>query len=160
MTATTKESPGKLRVSLAGRHAGKITRALRRSRADGAIDILAGTKRAAGEIVMLTREDYEQLVDEAENKAASAAYERTRGEERVPLEMAERLVVGDNPVRVWREYRGLTLDALRSRTGLSKGYLSDIENAKRKGTVETLRAIARALQVDLDDLAGLAHRHT
>ena len=52
------------------------------------------------------------------------------GEERVPLEMTERLVVGDNPVRVWREIAGLTLDALRSRTGLSKGYLSDIENAK------------------------------
>ena len=34
---------------------------------------------------------------------------------------------------------------LATRTGLSKGYLSDIENGKRKGTLATLRAIGKTL---------------
>jgi len=40
------------------------------------------------------------------------------------------------------------------RAGISKPYLSQIETGKRQGTVETLRTIARALDVPPDVLVG------
>jgi transcriptional regulator with XRE-family HTH domain len=70
----------------------------------------------------------------------------------VPVEIADRLLAGDNPIRVWREHRGMTLAALKSKVGLSRGYLSDLENGKRVGPIGTLRKIAHALGLELDDL--------
>ena len=57
-----------------------------------------------------------------------------------------------NPVKVWREYRGLTQDALAAQAGISKAYLCQIETGKREGAIKTLRAISAALQVTVDDL--------
>ena len=56
------------------------------------------------------------------------------------------------PGAVWREHRGHSLRHLAERAGIGTGYLSQIENRERKGTVETLKKIAAALDVDLDDL--------
>jgi transcriptional regulator with XRE-family HTH domain len=47
----------------------------------------------------------------------------------------------------------MTLDQVSARAGIGKGYLSDIENGKRTGPVQTLQAIARALDVRLDEIA-------
>jgi len=76
-----------------------------------------------------------------------------RGEEElIPGDVVERLVEGENPVRVWREHRGLTQEELGARTGLSGPYLSQIESGKREGTVKVFAALAKALDVDIDDL--------
>jgi DNA-binding XRE family transcriptional regulator len=83
----------------------------------------------------------------------SSAFARTADEERVPMELVDRLLAGENPIRVWREHRRLTLAELGAKAGFSKGYLSDIERGNRAGPVDTLRAIARSLRVDLDDIA-------
>jgi transcriptional regulator with XRE-family HTH domain len=64
----------------------------------------------------------------------------------------DRLIARENPVRVWREHRGHSLRQLAQRAGMGIGYLSQIENGERKGTVDTLKKIAAALNVDLDDL--------
>lgn len=56
-------------------------------------------------------------------------------------------------VRVWREHRGLTQDELARRVGLSKSFLSEIENGKKTGSVRTLRALADALGIELTRLA-------
>ena len=76
-----------------------------------------------------------------------------RGEEElIPGDVVERLVEGENPVRVWREHRGLTQEELGARTRLSGPYLSQIESGKREGTVKVFAALAKALDVDIDDL--------
>ena len=76
-----------------------------------------------------------------------------RGEEELtPGDVVERLVEGENPVRVWREHRGLTQEELGARTGLSGPYLSQIESGKREGTVKVFAALAKALDVDIGDL--------
>jgi hypothetical protein len=106
--------------------------------------------RVKTELVLLTPSEIEELIEDA---LAEAAFARTRDQERVPIELVDRLLAGEHPVRVWREHRGLSLDALAGKTGLGKGYLSQIENRQRKGTVATLRKLAAALGVDLDDLA-------
>ncbi|MDZ4381119.1 MAG: helix-turn-helix transcriptional regulator [Parvibaculum sp.] len=73
-------------------------------------------------------------------------------DELVPVELANRLLDGENPVRVWRNYRDMTLAELSKAAGISQPYLSQIENGSRDGTVSTMRALADALGVDLDDL--------
>ncbi len=55
-------------------------------------------------------------------------------------------------VRRYRLARRDTLPALAVRAGLSKGHLSQIENAKLSPRLETMCAIAEALEVHLCDL--------
>jgi DNA-binding XRE family transcriptional regulator len=50
-------------------------------------------------------------------------------------------------IREIREARGLTLDALAARCGIAKPNLSRLENDKVTPKVETLRAVAAALNV-------------
>ena len=101
------------------------------------------------ELVVMTPEDLADLIEDA---AASAAYHRTRDQERVPIGVVDRMIAGENPVRVWREHRGHSLRQLAEQARVGIGYLSQIENGERKGTVETLKKIAAALDVDIDDL--------
>jgi DNA-binding XRE family transcriptional regulator len=102
------------------------------------------------EILILTADDLDDIVDSA---LAVAAYDRTRDQESVPATVVDRLLAGESPVKVWREYRGLTLAALAQKAELGKSYLSQIENRRRSGTVATMKKLATVLQVDLDDLA-------
>lgn len=59
---------------------------------------------------------------------------------------------GSSPVKAGREYRQLTQQVVAAAAGISKAYLSQIETGKRQGAVKTLRAIAAALGITLDDL--------
>jgi DNA-binding Xre family transcriptional regulator len=101
------------------------------------------------EYVLLSPDDLDDLIDEA---AATAAYQHTGDQETVPAAIVRRLVAGENPIKVWREHRGLTLHALGRRTRITKGYLSLLENDERRGTIDTLKVIAEALDVSLDEL--------
>jgi len=71
----------------------------------------------------------------------------------LPRQVVDRLAQGENPLRVLREWRCLTQMHLSSRTNLSQGYISDIENGRRTGTAEALRLVANVLKVPLDLLA-------
>jgi DNA-binding XRE family transcriptional regulator len=104
---------------------------------------------ARAELVVMTPEDLAEIIEEAE---ATAAYHRTRDQERVPIELVDRLLAGENSVKVWREYRGLSQRALAARAGLNFTYLSQIETGARKGPVETMKKLAEALGLELSDL--------
>jgi DNA-binding XRE family transcriptional regulator len=148
----TQTSAQPLRVRLAG---GQRNASARRIRAAAPGLRLAGSGDPA-DFVMMPAADYERLLDEADERGARRAFERTREEEFVPIALANRLLGNENPVRAWRKHRGLTLAELGRNARLSKGYLSDLETGKRKGTLATLRTIAKVLQVDLDDLTAPA----
>jgi len=96
----------------------------------------------------------ELLEDEADARAIGEFHEAySAGREfLVPEEIMRREVEGESAVKLWREHRSLTQQELARRAGISKPYLSQIETGKRQGTVETLNAIARALDVPLDAL--------
>ena len=49
-----------------------------------------------------------------------------QGEETIPSEVIYATLYGANPIRVWREYRGLTQQQLSGVEGISKPYLSQI----------------------------------
>lgn len=74
------------------------------------------------------------------------------GEEMIPIEITFAIINGANPVRVWREYRGLTQQALADLAEISTPYLSLIESGKRTGTAAVLGRLAAALNLDIDDL--------
>jgi transcriptional regulator with XRE-family HTH domain len=64
----------------------------------------------------------------------------------------DRLAKGAQQVRVWLEYPGLSLRDLAEKAGISTAMLSEIEHAKKEGSIRTLSALAGALGLDLDDL--------
>ncbi|MDF1734950.1 MAG: helix-turn-helix transcriptional regulator [Minwuia sp.] len=83
--------------------------------------------------------------------AARAAHDPD-SRETEPLEVAERLMLGDHPIKVWREYRGLTQTELASRADTSKAYVSQLETGTRSPSRKLLTAIAAALDVPARDL--------
>lgn len=70
----------------------------------------------------------------------------------VPSEIVDRLVAGESLVRIWREHRGLSTKVLAAKAEIAQPCLSQIETGKREGTVRTMKQIAEALGVQLDDL--------
>lgn len=118
------------------------------------------TKTPAGDdIVILARAEYEAMLERIEDAsdvaAAGAALGRiARGEEEVlTSDEVDALLAAPAPLAFWRKKRGLTQTDLAAQTGISQGYLSDLESGRRTGDVATLRRVARALRVTLDDLA-------
>jgi DNA-binding XRE family transcriptional regulator len=112
------------------------------------------------EWAVIPYEEYQRLLEAAEMLRDVRDYDEVkaalvRGEEElVPAAITDALLAGENPLRVWREYRGLTQQQVAAEAGISKSYLSQLESGQRKGTAEVLRAIARALNVSLDDLVA------
>lgn len=98
---------------------------------------------------MLTESEMlEDIRDFDEVKAALA-----RGEEElIPAEMVDALLEGENPIRVWRQHRGLTQAELAEKVGISDPYLSQLETGRRKGSPEVLLNVASALDLSLDDI--------
>ncbi len=83
-----------------------------------------------------------------------ALYDEARadGGELFPAEVVDRLLSGESPIRVYRTYRGMTQKRLAEAAGIDPVYLSQIETGKRTGSLRTLAAIARILDVDPGDL--------
>lgn len=110
------------------------------------------------EMVVLSRADYDHLVDAADTAAdIAAANEVMRrvaaGEDEfVPSDLADAILDGQNKVKAWRRHRKMTLEQLARTAGVSKSYLSQIENGHRVGAVDKLKGIADALKLSIDDL--------
>ncbi len=114
-------------------------------------------KEGEPEYAVLPYETYLRLVEDAEMLADIRDYDAAiqdiaNGAELVPAELVYALLDGANPMRVWREYRGLSQGDLAAEAGISASYLSQLESGKRTGTAEVLSAIAAALDVTIDDL--------
>lgn len=82
-----------------------------------------------------------------------AAYEELVGrdtDETFPSEFVDKLFDSENKIGVWREYRGMTMTELAKAVGVSQSYISDIENDKKDGSVKVIKAIADALDADIE----------
>jgi DNA-binding XRE family transcriptional regulator len=112
------------------------------------------------EMVVLPATEYRRLVDALEMAEDVAAYDEFQrklaaGEdELIPAEIVDRILAGENRVRVWREHRGMSVKSLAEAAGVTPAYLSQVETGKRDGTIETYRKLAAVLRLTLDDLAG------
>lgn len=107
-------------------------------------------------MVILPLTDDERLVSAAESALDLQAYDRAKArlaageEELIPAEFVNRMLEGENKVRVWREFRGVSAKELAAATGLAAAYISQIETGAREGTIETFKKLAAALRVDID----------
>jgi transcriptional regulator with XRE-family HTH domain len=99
-------------------------------------------------------------LENAEDRAAVGqrkARERLIGIERtradyLTADEAMRLLDGENPVKVWREKRGLSQRTLAAHANIASSYLAEIESARKPGSNNAVRKIAAALQVAVEDL--------
>jgi DNA-binding XRE family transcriptional regulator len=105
------------------------------------------------EYAVVPMDIYERLVSTAEDKEDIALYEAAKAADdgiRIPAEVVNAIVDGAHPIKAWRKYRQLTIQALADKAGISKAFLSQIEGGKRTGTIKVLSALARALDVPVD----------
>lgn len=116
------------------------------------------TDRGGKPFVLVPKTDFERMCEKIEERADIAAYiaAKSRGQELVPTAIADRLIDGENPLRVWREHRKLTLEDVASKADISAPYLSQLETGLRSASLGVLRKLAGALGVDLVDLTPAA----
>lgn len=116
------------------------------------------------ELVVLPREEYERLLaalgDERAEDVAGARIVREalaaeqRGEEIfLPEQTWEKIEAGMHPIEAIRKFRGMTQVQLAAETGITQGFLSEIENRRKTGDVSVLKRIAAALRAPLDLIA-------
>lgn len=117
------------------------------------------------ETVTIPKAEYQRLCgveeDLADIRAGFAVQARVDAgmEEFVPETVVSRLVDGESPLRVWREYRSFSQAALAHVADTSCVQVVDIEAGRRTGSVHTLRRLADALGVGLTDVVpGLVAR--
>ena len=88
------------------------------------------------EMVVVSRQDYDALLKQAElaedleDVLAVNEFERRLAageEELIPAEFIDRMIDGESPIRVWRDFRGLSGKDLAAAAGISATYLSEIE---------------------------------
>jgi ribosome-binding protein aMBF1 (putative translation factor) len=106
------------------------------------------------ETVTYVKADIDQLFERLEELEARAAYVATRGEEKLPAAVVQRLCRGESPIRVFREHRGLSTAELAARAGLSQSDLNKIEGGERAGPPDALSSLAAALDVTVADLVA------
>lgn len=110
------------------------------------------------ETATITRAEYDRLRHAAEDLNDLRAYDRAQAalasgaDERIPAEFAKRLIDGDRPLPVYRDLRGLTQTQLATASGVNRVQIADIEAGRKTGSVETIRKLADALGVAVDDL--------
>jgi len=110
-------------------------------------------------LAVLDAAEFDAMIDELDDLRETGEIKHTLaairvGEiEMIPAEIVNRIVFdGENPIRVYRDWRGMTTKQLGEAVGISHAYISQIETGKRQGTVDVMQKIARALRVNLDDL--------
>src|SRR5216683_3338551 len=117
------------------------------------------TKGPQGDdIVILSRKEYDQLAaadeDARDAKTLRRSIARAKSGEEEIFTSAEvdAFLAAKTPLAFFRKKRGMSQDDLAKRTGITQGYLSEIEIGRKSGDVRTLRKLADALKVSLDSL--------
>ena len=114
------------------------------------------------ELVVLPRAEYEALIERADHEAEdaedAAIYDARKAELAaggvvLPPEVSAAILRGDSRLKAIRNWRGETQLHLNFKTGIAQGYLSDLENGRRRGTSDTIAKLAQALNVPAEWLS-------
>lgn len=110
------------------------------------------------DMVTIPKDEYLRLKaieeDMSDLHSAAQILERIEAgtEELVPSAVVDRLLNGDAPLTVWRDHRNLSQTELARLSGVNRVQIIDIEAGRKTGSVITLRKLATALQIDMEDL--------
>lgn len=116
-------------------------------------------KNGNPEFAVLPFHEYQKMLEELEELRDIQAFDEAvlkineNRDDLVPSEVVYRILDGANPIRVWREYRQMTLHELAKKIGTTDAAVSQIETGKRDPSVKLLKAIAGVLLVDIDEIA-------
>lgn len=107
------------------------------------------------EMVVIARDEYEALVRAAEEAAEDAEdvaiYDARKrelaAEKPLPAEISLALLEGKSRLRALREWRGISLEELASRSGLPQGRISEVEMRRRPASADLAGPIAQALKI-------------
>jgi DNA-binding XRE family transcriptional regulator len=114
------------------------------------------------ELVVLTRAEYEALLERADREAEDAEdvamYDARKaaivaGGAVLPPEVSASILRGESRLKAVRNWRDETQLHLAFKTGIGQGYLSDLESGRRTGTPETIAKLAKALDVPVEWLS-------
>ncbi|MBY5562168.1 helix-turn-helix domain-containing protein [Rhizobium leguminosarum] len=115
---------------------------------------------AAGErLAVIPEAEYQRMVEALEDRQdiedARDIMARLKDgtEELIPSEFVDRMINGENAVRVWREFRGMTPEDLAEKAEISVSDLSAIETGECDGSFGSIKKIAGALKITVDYLA-------
>lgn len=110
------------------------------------------------EMAVLLKADFDKLLEAFEDREDIEAGRKFRtklsagDEELIPSEFVNRMIDGENKIKVWRDFRGMSAKALADAAGMSAPYLSQIESGAREGSLDALKKLAEALRVTIDEL--------
>lgn len=100
----------------------------------------------------MENEAIEDLQDIADAKAIEERIARGEGEY-FPSELVEAIMLnGKNKIQAFREYRGMTQEALAEAIGKSVILIRKLESGATKGSIDTIKAISEVLNVDINTL--------
>ncbi len=106
------------------------------------------------ELVVLSREEYEDLIDAREHAVAMAAHARGEDPGLTDAEMDEYLAA-PTPLAYWRKRRGLTQAKLAVAAGISQPYLAQLESARRTSAdIAVYARLAKRLGVLIEDVVA------
>jgi DNA-binding XRE family transcriptional regulator len=96
--------------------------------------------------------EVEQLEDQWDAAEARLAAYESANEERVSWEVVTRMHEGENPITVWRELRGYTIEELAKRAEIDSSVIAALETNEAVASLRVYHQVARALDVMIENL--------
>ena len=115
--------------------------------------------RHGKKFVVVEEGDFNKLVRDARMLADVHAYDAARAriergeDELIPASLIMRRLQGESPIKVWREYRGLTQEQLAAAAEVSRALVAAIETGRKEGSTFSLKKLAAALGCELGNVA-------
>ncbi len=103
--------------------------------------------------VILELESYEKIQEQLEEFEDIKSYiqQKDNPDEKFPFFLVQNLIESNcSKIKILRQYRNLKVTGLAKIAKITESYLSQLENRKRKGTINVYKRLAKALDVDME----------
>lgn len=108
--------------------------------------------------VTIPQEEYDRLVlmaEDLEDIQTLQAYRSdpdNKQEEAVPADFVKRMLDGEALLKLWREHRVFSINKLAQLSDVNRVQIGEIEKGTKTGSIHTLKKLADALGIMVDDL--------
>jgi len=108
-------------------------------------------------MVLLPLHEYEELLRQLKQARHNTLVGLSRKSlvqslgETFPSDFVKSLLLGEeHPLKVWRDFRGLSQGQLAKASNVRQAAISNIETGKNTGSVQTMQNLARTLGCTID----------
>ncbi len=112
-------------------------------------------ERGGKRFVLVAQPEFKRLVARAEAYDEIARFDAAIADmgTTIPSDVFHRVLKGEHPVKVYREWRELTQAQLAQKAKVSRALIAQIESGHKQGGLRTCKAIATILGVDIEDIS-------